>query len=324
VVEERRTAAMGRGRAACARPTSTGWCTEAKFAADIVQTAITPVWNWDEIGHLAAIAVIRTFLDDPLLLLRRPSLGLRGMLAMFAVMPLFTLLTVRLLPLHAGVAAALLGFSVSPMLPPWAKTGTAVGGHRDYVFGLQVLATGVSILVVPVMLWLVALIFHVEGRFDPLAFSVILPVTPGAPLAIGRALARFLPDVARRIGSKAERIGKTVLMLGAVALLVTTHSEILGVMDRGTLLAIVAILCAGLLVGHWLGGPDPGNRGALATATVSRHPGIALLLAVGVLSDMEKTILGRVLVYLIASLVIGLVYQRWLRPSSRSMSRGAR
>jgi uncharacterized membrane protein len=34
-----------------------------QLAADIVQTAITPVWNWDEIGHLAAIAVIRTFLN---------------------------------------------------------------------------------------------------------------------------------------------------------------------------------------------------------------------------------------------------------------------
>jgi uncharacterized membrane protein len=34
-----------------------------QLAADIVQTAITPVWNWNEIGHLAAIAVIRTFLN---------------------------------------------------------------------------------------------------------------------------------------------------------------------------------------------------------------------------------------------------------------------
>jgi BASS family bile acid:Na+ symporter len=254
---------------------------------------------------------LRSRLDDPLLLLRQPSMGLRGMLAMFVVMPLFTLLVVKLLPLHAGVAAALLGFSVSPMLPPWAKTGAAVGGHRDYVFGLQVLATCVSILVVPVMLWLVARIFHIEARFDPFAFSVVLLVTVGVPLALGMAIVRFLPDVARRIGSMAERIGKAALGLGVVVLLFTTHAAILGVMGQGTLPAIVIIVCAGLLVGHWLGGPDPGNRGALATATVSRHPGIALLLAVGVFEDMEKTILGTVLVYMIVSLAIGALYQRW-------------
>ena len=34
-----------------------------------------------------------------------------------------------------------------------------------------------------------------------------------------------------------------------------------------TRLAIAAIVLFGLLVGHLLGGPDPGNRGALALAT---------------------------------------------------------
>lgn len=34
-----------------------------QLAADIVQTVITPVLDWNEIGHLAAIAAIRTFLN---------------------------------------------------------------------------------------------------------------------------------------------------------------------------------------------------------------------------------------------------------------------
>ena len=254
---------------------------------------------------------LRTRLGDPLLLLRKPSLGLRAMLAMFVVMPLFTLLIIRLFPLQAGVGAALLGFAVSPMLPPWAKTGAEVGGHRDYVFGLQVLATGISIFVVPVMLWLIARVFDIEARFDPFAFSMVLLVTVGAPLFLGMAFSKFLPDVARRIGRMAERIGKAVLLLGILALLATTHSVILGVIGQGTLLAIVVVLGVGLLVGHWLGGPDPGNRGALATATACRHPGIALLLAVGVLSDREETILGTVLLYLLASIAITVPYQIW-------------
>lgn len=266
---------------------------------------------------------LRSRLDDPLLLLRQPSLGLRGMLAMFVVMPLFTLLLVRLWPLNAGAAAAVLAFSVSPMLPPWAKTGAQVGGDRDYVFGLQVLATAVAIFVVPVMLWLVGWAFEIEARFDPFAFSVVLLVTVGVPLAAGMSIARFAPDLAQRIGDKAGRIGKVVLLLGAVALLVSTHAVILGAIGQGTLLAIVVVIGAGLLVGHLLGGPDPGNRGALATATTARHPGIALLLAVGVLEEMEETILGTVILYLIASIVINLLYERWLKSSSRTRNAGA-
>ena len=254
---------------------------------------------------------LRSRLEDPLLLLRSPSLGLRAMAAMFVVMPLFTLLVVRLFPLQVGVGAALLGFAVSPMLPPWAKTGAEVGGHRDYVFGLQVLATGVSIFVVPVMLWLVARVFDIEARFDPFAFSMVLLVTVGVPLALGMVIFRFQPDVAHRIGGMTGRIGKVFLVAGILALLATTYSVILGVIGQGTLLAIVIVIGFGLLVGHWLGGPDPGNRGALATATASRHPGIALLLAVGVLHDSEETILGTVLLYLLVNIAITVPYQRW-------------
>jgi len=83
------------------------------------------------------------------------------------------------------------------------------------------------------------------------------------------------------------------------------------VSGQGTLVAIVVIVGFGLLAGHLLGGPDPGNRGALATATASRHPGIALLLAVGVFPENEKVILGTVLLYLLANIALTVPYQRW-------------
>ena len=254
---------------------------------------------------------LRARLENPLLLLHKPALGLRAMAAMFVVLPLFALLVTRLFPLQQEVGAALLGLAVSPMLPPWAKTGAKIGGHGDYVFGLQVLATGVSIFVVPVMLWLAAWIFDIKATFNPLVFSLVLLVTVGVPLAIGMAVTKFLPGVAQRIAGLTERIGTVVLLLGIVALFVASHSVIFGVIGQGTLIAIVVIVGFGLLVGHLLGGPDPGNRGALATATASRHPGIALLLAVGVFPDNEKVILGTVLLYLLANIALTVPYQRW-------------
>jgi len=71
---------------------------------------------------LLVVAIgIRARLEQPLLLLRRPALTLRAMVAMFVALPAFVLALVRLVPLPAGVGAALLGFAVSPVLPPWAK-----------------------------------------------------------------------------------------------------------------------------------------------------------------------------------------------------------
>ena len=60
----------------------------------------------------------------------------------------------KLLPLQAGVGAVLLGFAVSPVLPPWAKKGAAVGGKDDYDIGLQVLSSGVALLVIPLIIWI--------------------------------------------------------------------------------------------------------------------------------------------------------------------------
>ena len=253
---------------------------------------------------------IRARLEQPLLLLRSPALALRAMVAMYVALPAFVLVLVWLMPLQAGVGAVLLGFAVSPVLPPWAKKGAAVGGQSDYVIGLQVLSSIVAVLVVPFMIWIVYRMFGVATNLDPLAVEMVLLITVAAPLALGMGLARLYPGAAR-LADRADRVGGVVLLLGAVVLLIVNGRAILGVIGQGTLIATVAVILFGLLVGHLLGGPDPGNRGALAEATVLRHPAIALLLASGAFPEREATVLGAVLMYLVASLLLSVPYERW-------------
>ena len=253
---------------------------------------------------------IRARLEQPLLLLRSPALALRAMVAMYVALPAFVLVLVWLMPLQAGVGAVLLGFAVSPVLPPWAKKGAAVGGQSDYVIGLQVLSSIVAVLVVPLMIWIVYRTFGVATNLDPLAVEMVLLITVAAPLALGMGLARLYPGAAR-LADRADRVGGVVLLLGAVVLLIVNGRAILGVIGQGTLIATVAVILFGLLVGHLLGGPDPGNRGALAEATVLRHPAIALLLASGAFPEREATVLGAVLMYLVASLLLSVPYERW-------------
>jgi BASS family bile acid:Na+ symporter len=261
---------------------------------------------------LLVVAIgIRARLEDPLLLLRRPALALRAIVAMYVALPAFVLVLVWLLPLREGVGAVLLAFAVSPVLPPWAKTGTAVGGQTDYVIGLELLSAGVALLVVPLMIWIVYRVFGVETTLEPLAVEQVLLVTVAAPLALGMGLARFWPSAAPRFASLADRAGTVVILLGAVVLLVVHGRAILGVIGQGTLIVTVAVIAFGLLVGHLLGGPDPGNREALASATVSRHPAIALVLASGAFPELESTVIGMVLLFLLASLLLPVAYERW-------------
>jgi BASS family bile acid:Na+ symporter len=263
---------------------------------------------------LLVIAIgVRARLQEPLLLLRRPALALRAMLAMYGALPAFVLLLVWLLPLREGVGAVLLGFSVSPVLPPWAKKGAAVGGHADYVIGLQLLSTGLSLLVVPLMIAIAYRLFGVATVLQPLAMELVLLVTVAIPLALGIGLARFYPNAAPRLGALADRLGSFLILIGAIALLIAHGQKIPGVIGQGTVIVTIVVIAFGLLVGGLLGGPDPGNRRALASATVCRHPAIALLLASGAFPQQEATVIGTVLLYLLASLVLPIPYERWRR-----------
>jgi BASS family bile acid:Na+ symporter len=141
----------------------------------------------------------------------------------------------------------------------------------------------------------------------------VLLITVAAPLALGIGLAQLWPRAAPRLAGMADRVGGPVLLLGVVVLLIVQGRGILALLGGGTLLVIVAVVVFGLLTGHWLGGPDPGNRGALASATVSRHPAIALLLASGAFPQHQAAVIGTVLLYLIVALGLAAPYERWRR-----------
>lgn len=265
------------------------------------------------VGLLVVAVGIRVRVTQPLLLLlRRPALGLRAVFAMYVAVPAFVLLLAWLLPLHASVVAVLLGFAVAPVLPPWAKNGGAVGGKDDYVIGLELLSAGVGLLLVPIFIWLVNRTFGVVTVLEPLAVEGVLLVTFVAPLALGMGITRFFPGAAPRIAALADRLGGALVIFEGVAIFYFYGQAVLGLLTgQGTLVAIVAVVGFGLLVGHLLGGPDPGNRGALASATISRHPAIALLLASSAFPEQQTAVMGAVLLYLLAALAFTIPYERW-------------
>ena len=260
---------------------------------------------------LLVIAIgLRARLRQPLLVVRQPQLALRAVVAMYGVLPLLVWLVVALLPLRPGVGAALLALAVSPVLPPWAKKGRALGGDDDYVIGVQLLSCAVSLLVVPLMIGLGARWFGVETVLAPWAVEKVLLITVAAPLAVGLALARLRPAAAPRLAVWAEKAGGLLLLPGVVALLALQGRAILAAVGQGTIVLIALMVAAGLLAGHALGGPEPGQRWALASATVSRHPAVALVLASGAMPEHQPTVLGTVLLYLICALLLPIPLER--------------
>lgn len=248
---------------------------------------------------------------DTLLLLRKPQLGIRAMLAMFVLVPAFVLLLTSMFPLDRPLRAALLALAVSPMPPIILQQEIEAGGEADYSIGLQILGTGFSILVVPVMAVIVEAVFGMAGNFDPFALSRILLTTVALPLGAAFLLGRLLPGWRAAIAHWAGRIGNGALLIAAIAVLFVIWPDILRLIGGGVLWVTALTIGFALLAGHMLGGPDPGNRGALAVACAARHPAVAIALSTGVFPDDSAAIVAIVELFLIANVIITIPYMRW-------------
>ena len=250
---------------------------------------------------------------DTRLLLRNPRLGSRAMVSMFVLMPLFVIgLTSALPAMDQASHAALIALSVSPMPPILPRRQVTMGASGDYAVGLQVLASLFSIVIAPVFIWLAGRLQGVATVSDVAAMLRVLAITIGAPLAAGILIARVWPRAAA-LSTLLARASLVLLVAGGTVALVAEASEIAQQAGHGVLLAIAAIVLFGLLVGHLLGGPDVGNRGALALATSARHPGLAITLSIANFPHDREAIIAAVLLFLLANLLLTLPYAVWRR-----------
>jgi bile acid:Na+ symporter, BASS family len=138
----------------------------------------------------------------------------------------------------------------------------------------------------------------------------VLALTIGAPLAAGILIARLWPRAAA-LSTLLARAALVVLAAGGAIALFAEASKIAAQIGHGVLLVTAAIVLFGLLAGHLLGGPDAGNRGALALATSARHPGLAIALSTANFPHDKEAIVAAVLLFLLTNLVLTLPYALW-------------
>ena len=271
---------------------------------------------------LTVISVgLRSRPADTLLLLRNPKLGIRAMVSMFVVMPVFVIGLTWMLPVMDQAAhAALIALSVSPMPPILPRREAKVGAGGDYAVGLQVLASVFSIITAPVFIWLAGRLEDIATVFDVDAMLRVLAVTIGAPLASGILIARLWPRAAA-LSAPLARASLVLLATGGAVALFAEASEIAAHIGHGVFLVTAAIVLFGLLAGHLLGGPDAGNRGALALATSARHPGLAIALSTANFPHDKQAIVATVLLFLLTNLLLTLPYALWRQRRAHAAGR---
>jgi bile acid:Na+ symporter, BASS family len=250
---------------------------------------------------------LRATAGDASYLARRPSLLARSLVAMFLIMPIIAAVLAKAFDLRPSVEIALVALSISPVPPLLPVKESKAGGHAAYALGLLAIAGLLAIVIVPVgAAWM--------GRYFGQPFSMPSGAIAGLvlksvilPLAAGLVLRALAPAWAMRLAKPLGLIAKLLLAVGVVAILFSALPAALRLIGGGTLLAMIAFIGVGLLVGHWLGGPNPDERTVLALSTASRHPAIAL--AVAKVNFPDEPFLGAAIVlYLLVGAIIGVLY----------------
>jgi BASS family bile acid:Na+ symporter len=225
--------------------------------------------------------------------------------------------------LALAVKVAFVAMAVSPVPPILPGKQLTLGGRARYVYGLLVAASVAAVVLVPCAVEILARLFHREAHIGVGVVARLVGATVLLPLVVGLAVRHFAPGPAERVGPWASRVGTVLLVAGLLPILVAAWPGVVSLIGDGAILAMAVVVAAGLAAGHWLGGPNPDDRTALAIASSMRHPGVALAIA-RLNFPQEKLVAAAVLLFLLVSVIMTLPYGAWRKRVHAGLAAGAR
>jgi BASS family bile acid:Na+ symporter len=254
-------------------------------------------------------------LEDVLYVLRRPALLGRAFVAISLVVPVVAVLAVLWLPLSlpAKVGVVLMALAALPPFVP--GSALRAGGRRSYTYGLYVAFALLTVIVVPATVAVLNRLFGAGAEVSMAVLGREVLQSVLIPLVIGLLVHARWPGFAARAGPAVSKISMAALLVIVALLLLRAGPAMLSLIGNGTVLAVVVISAAAIGAGHLLGGPDPRDQAALATAAAVRHPGIALMVADGLAPD--KRVAAMIVLYVLVSFVVVTIYQQAVKRMAR-------
>jgi BASS family bile acid:Na+ symporter len=263
-------------------------------------------------GTVLAVG-LRTRREDVTDVFRDRGRFARSFLSILVVMPVLALALATAMNLHPAVKVALMGLAVSPVPPLLPGKALRKGGRGSYMVGLLFITALLSILVVPLAVYLVGQALDVPLRLRAATVGGIVLASVLAPLVAGAAIRSAWPAFAERAARPVGVAATVLLVVACQPLMAGLWGAMGALIGNGTLLALVAFAVTGLAAGHLLGGPAREDRVVLALATAARHPMVAIS-AAAALFPGHREVVPAVALYLLVSAVASAVYLRLAGP----------
>lgn len=245
---------------------------------------------------------------------QRPAPMVRGLFAVLIAVPALALVISRALELPRLSEIGLVLMAIAPGAPVALRRSLEAGGHRAFAPSLQI---GVAVLAVVSMPLSIAALNHLYGghaSISPWDVARQVCVAQLLPLALGMAARKAGASFAVRIEPRLRRLSTMLLVAALVLVLIDAWGTVLEAGPR-VLAAVALTIAAALAAGHWLGGPEPAMRTAVAISSAARNPGLALLVAT--VNHAPPAVTATILAYLVVA-VFGIVpYVFWRRRAER-------
>ncbi len=253
---------------------------------------------------------LKTKLADVAFLRDQPGLLFRSLLAMNILLLILVVVAGQAFQLEPAIKIALVTLAISPVPPLLPNKQIAAGGSPHYAVSLLVTAALAAIVLVPTSLAFLQFVFPFQLRITPRTVISIVTISVLAPLILGILARHYAPSLAAAIEPRLTMVAGGLQIAALIPALIMAWPDLALFFGNGVVLSLIIFSAAGILLGHWLGGPEPGDRTVLALACGTRHPGIAT--AVASINFPDERGVAALIVYhlVIGGLATGL-YIRW-------------
>jgi len=260
----------------------------------------------------------QTTISNVFTCLRQRTL-IRIVLAMFVGVPMLAVVIVKSIGAPQAVNVTLGALAMSAAAPLLPRKLFNVGVDPAFAGSLGAVMTLLAIPLIPLIATAFGLAFSRDVQVPLTSVVTTLMTTFLVPFAFGMALHAVLGSTfAVRVGGWAATVGIVVLMVLGALLLFAVRTSLLQMLSEGWL-SVMLFARGSLLIGHLLGGPEPGEQTALALAAVTRHPGLAALLATTNFPQLQ--IIPALLAVVLGYTIVGIPYFVWRK---RSLMRRAK
>lgn len=245
---------------------------------------------------------------------RQPGPMLRGLFSVLVAVPVLAYLITRSLMLPRLAQIGIVLMAISPGAPVSLRRSLGAGGHHAFASSLQICVALLAVVSMPLSIAILNLAYGGHASIAPWHVARQVFVAQLLPIGLGIAVRRMAPATAARLEPAVGRLGSMLLLALAVVALIDLWAVAAGA-GSCVVAAIALTTGAALIAGHWLGGPEPAVRTAVAIGSAARNAGLALLVATA--NTAPAAVKATVLAYLVVSVFVIAPYVAWRRRAAR-------